>query len=328
MEQNSKDLCCTLGQGTMKEFGSMSGMLVFVLLAVLTLSGFLENLGFVFNLASQFRFQYVLGSIVCASLLLWNDRTRLAIAFVLLAFVNITCVAQMHHDFVYAGALQSHIATANASNRIRFVQLNANWRNENFDLIASYLKHSDPDILLIVELTPALCNRIRQQFPYYRFTAVNALASCNGIGLFSRMPLSDARLVDLGGDGRNEIVCRINSGSTGIQFIGTHLHGPHTKSGYRAQSAEFDAIRKYCAEVKEPLMVAGDFNSAPWISNFRRFRAALDLAPADGGALSRSTWPSEMPIAKIPLTSSHTRVPLPIIHRLIMLPLDHVLAGR
>lgn len=287
---------------------------------ILSLAGEFDNCSFVLDLAAQFRWQYLCIQLVLIANFVLHKRLLVALLVAILAVVNMLHVGPL---FAFNSR---EIEIASSLARLRVLQINTNARNLEFDQIMEYLGNCNPDVFLLLELNPQLTARIQKSLPAYRFSILRPMNNPSGIGLFSKIPLSDCRII--GFAGRPGLSCRLDVNSRSISLIGVHLTGPINHSGWVQQNRELDSIINECRHIPPPLILAGDFNSAPWTSQFQSLLSTLLLNDSRTGFGIQQTWPSDTPITKIPFTGRYQRIYLPFIHRALMLPIDHFLVSR
>lgn len=270
-----------------------------------------------FNLVAQFRWQYLCLQFLSVVLLALHKRLGMALFGLLIAVINVSLVIPL--------STLPNRETKLSTVKLRVVQLNANSRNLEFERIVIYLRNSSPDVFLVEELNPALTVKILHMLPEYRFNIANPSSNTHGIGLFSKIPILNGKIVNFAGDGRPGLSCSLDVAGHSVTFVGVHLATPVTQQGWDRQNSEFDCIASKCRRLPHPLILAGDFNSTSWTKRFQNLLTRLDLTDSRIGFGIQPTWPSDTPITKIPFTQTYQRLYLPVIHRMVMLPIDHFL---
>jgi len=184
---------------------------------------------------------------------------------------------------------------------IKIVQFNAWGRNPRGEAAAEWILAQSPDIIVLEEggaVRGALlaagyhrtCEGCGAAVFSKGFAVAKPLEREDPRGFLSAVTLTDER--------------------GPFTVMAVHRHWPTRFAQNAVQTAEFhEAVARY---PRERLIIAGDFNSAPW--SFARQREDRDL-----GLVRRTrhlfSWPAE----KI----SHNRLPAPFPY----LPIDHVYAG-
>jgi len=117
------------------------------LLAVVTAAGFLERVSWVFEPATVFRLQYVSLLLAAALIALALRQRYLVVAAITLACVNIAAIAPWQHG--------PRAAASSADPTLRIVAFNIKSGNHRYDQLAPLIARLRPDVLGLVELTPA-----------------------------------------------------------------------------------------------------------------------------------------------------------------------------
>ena len=184
---------------------------------------------------------------------------------------------------------------------IKIIQFNAWGRNPRGEAAAAWVLAQRPDIIVLEEggqLRGALL-----EAGYHR-----TCQGC-GAGVFSRgFPVIEPNVKE---DPRGFLsVVTLTDAQGPFTVMAVHRHWPTRFAQNAIQERDFyKVVAQY---PKDRLIIAGDFNSAPWSFARRREDQELGLLRRTRGLFS---WPAE----KI----SHNRVPAPFPY----LPIDHVYAG-
>ncbi len=160
------------------------------------------------------------------------------------------------------------------------------------DDAARALADTDADVLVMTEFTPhqqrLLDDAVGDEYPY---RIDEALDGTEGIGLWSRFPLTDTEiaLIDL----RRAVTATVNVGGAEIRVIGVHPIPPFSDVGQRHWKSSMDAIHEAGTAPGPPTVIVGDFNASRWHPVFRKGlldRGWTDAHEATGRGFSVS-WP-------------------------------------
>ena len=174
--------------------------------------------------------------------------------------------------------------------------------------VAEAVRAERPDVLALVELTPALAaaldeTDLRELLP---FRSLDPYPHPGGVGIYARSPLGAGRPIG----GTNLRCRRAEVGLDGhrVGVFAVHAFPPRPGTTGRWHD-DLEAVRVAAAGHAHPLVVLGDFNAT---ADHARFRALLDSRLRDahdarGRGLVR-TWPALGPLP-------------PLLH------LDHVLVS-
>ena len=186
----------------------------------------------------------------------------------------------------------------------RLLHLNLRYNNDRPERALSLIGRFQPDIVMLNEVSATWRPRIealRARYPYGIICP--APTRIGGVAILSRRPTAVG----------TEPTCRdrgafaaatINFGGTMLDVAAIHLGWPWPFG----QGWQIDTIAPILAAMREPALVAGDFNAAPWSHTVRRVAREGSLTIAGGIG---PTW-------------LHRDLP-GVLRRWIGLPIDHVM---
>jgi endonuclease/exonuclease/phosphatase (EEP) superfamily protein YafD len=156
-----------------------------------------------------------------------------------------------------------------------------------------------------MEYSDAVQQRIEPAFADYPHRLIRTSRLTMGLALFSRLPIEGAE-VHRGEETRIPVFeLRLRTDDGAFTFVGGHPWPPQLQWAGLHRS-QMEAITRVAAAAAPPLVVAGDFNAAPWSHTMR------ELAEH-----------SQVRLVRRGLDLTKTFYPLPGFG----LPLDHVLVS-
>ncbi len=185
---------------------------------------------------------------------------------------------------------------------LRLLSFNVLASNERGAEIADYMAQTGADVVFTMESNAVLpqLDRIATTFPFRAGCSPDG-QQCDTM-LFSRTPLTDIRVRQIGPFGRwRLVVARTNIDGQDVTLAATHLSKPYFDE---AASVELWQIRRALRDIEGPLVLAGDFNAAPWSETVYRFAADLDLIPPP---FYPATWPVRLGALGVPIDNMFTR---------------------
>jgi endonuclease/exonuclease/phosphatase (EEP) superfamily protein YafD len=194
--------------------------------------------------------------------------------------------------------LPLYVAAPAPSHGTDLVVMTANIRLGGADAASAVQAARDQrvDVLMIEELTPAAAARlnsagITRQFPYHLALPRD---SAGGTGLWSRLPLRDARAIP--GLTFAAVTAGITAGpqAAPVQLVALHIAGPYPNSSdWGRDMARLPGILRRIA-VAGRVLVGGDFNATPDVAQFRRLLTDGygDAADQAGSGLT-ATFPAD-----------------------------------
>ncbi len=202
-----------------------------------------------------------------------------------------------------------------ADRTLTLVNFNVFDRNrEDSSRIASALADSKADILVLTEAIH-LNSQIAELQKRYPYSAgcTELTNTCDTV-IFSTYPTSESTIRNLGPIFPNRFVStKITIGSDQITVVAIHLVKPYFDNHGRA---EVEHLVHMLDELPGPLLLAGDFNAAPWSRNIALLLSETQLL---AGPLPVATWPSRIGSLGIPIDHVFTRAPM-VLERVAALP--------
>lgn len=186
---------------------------------------------------------------------------------------------------------------------IRLLVYNLYHLNPDLDAVVAEVQRADADLVFLMEYSYAVQAQIETAFAAYPYRLIEPSRFTMGLALFSRIPFEAATV-------HRRETTRIPIYEVALQidgrpftFVGGHPWPPQPRWGqlHRNQMRDVTAV---AAQASGPLIVAGDFNAAPWSFVLR------DLAAQ-----------AEVGHVRPPFDWTKTWRPLPFFG----LPVDHIL---
>ena len=184
---------------------------------------------------------------------------------------------------------------------------NVSFANGEHALLSKRIAEENPDLVGLVEVTSAWLGRLellRADYPYHFEVPDERFA---GIAIYSRLPLADARVLDLGLTSTPAIAATVKTQDGEIELILAHPMSPVSAEFVDRRNEQILALANYIAASAKPVILAGDLNLTMWNDNYRPLEETGGLQNAREGHGVGPTWPSILPIG---------------------VPIDHILATR
>jgi len=184
---------------------------------------------------------------------------------------------------------------------MRLVSLNVHTENEQRGLVLKYLQNADADIILLMEVNADWMTALQP----LRITHPQVIAEPRddnfGMALFSRLPLTNSSVVEIGQAEVPSITTTIDLGGQQVFLLGTHPLPPGSAAYAGLRNEQLREIARLIRRSQLPALVAGDLNCTPWspyFSDLLRESGLKNLAPACG---LYGSWPAWLPLARIPI---------------------------
>jgi endonuclease/exonuclease/phosphatase (EEP) superfamily protein YafD len=227
---------------------------------------------------------------------------RRAILFALLVAVS---VAEGGYFIYRQQADRMALASAAGGPMLRVLSFNILGHNEsNGAAIADFIETSGADVAVVMESAP-LFPHLESLAQVFRGRAGCDLEATCDLMLLTREPLQEVAFQSLGPFWRNRLVtARTTVNGAEIGIVGVHMVKPYFDA---ASIGEAHRLRRVLDGFDGPLVVAGDFNAAPWSDNIEWLMRNAGLVPGPGYP---ATWPVELGPLGVPIDNVFTRAPL------------------
>lgn len=251
-----------------------------------TLAGFAGRWAWPFELASHFQVQYFWSLAVAGGVLVALRRYRLAVPPLALSLV---VLARIVPFYVPEGDREPGADAA----RLRILSFNVHTSNREHWQVCEYVRHKHPEIAVFYEVNAGWDRQLEQladDFPYHK-TWVDPEVATRGLAVYSRSPLWDAQLEDLGG-GNRAIVAEMLLESHPVTLIAAHTTSPKSPSRLKQRNDQLGRLAELCGARSEPVVLVGDLNVTPWSPEFGEFVHKAGLRQSRLGSGVQATWPS------------------------------------
>ncbi|ORE93927.1 endonuclease/exonuclease/phosphatase family protein [Aurantimonas sp. 22II-16-19i] len=202
-------------------------------------------------------------------------------------------------------ALSRASAPAGGGRALKLLQMNLRFNAATAPAI-EMIERLRPDVVTLEEMNRRWVDAIaplRERFPYTAFCGVGEVVG--GVAILSRIPFLPEDAVCRAEDGF--VARRLDLGDgSGLTVVAEHLVWPWPYH----QGRQVDRLGQTLSQLGKPLVIAGDFNAAPWSGTVRHYAERSGTQPVAGiGA----TWlTTDLPAALRPLVG---------------LPIDNVLVS-
>jgi endonuclease/exonuclease/phosphatase (EEP) superfamily protein YafD len=263
-----------------------------VIACVATVVGFFGRTSWFLDLFSHFRVQYFLGLLLLGVLLLVGRRRRTATVFLILASVNLAMVLPLYFGKPYK--------PTEASPAMRAMLLNVNTRRGDANRVKSVISDADPDILVLEEISASWMSDLAWLTNSYPHSLAQPREDNFGIGLFSKLPLAEAKVVYIGEAEVPSIIATVIAANTNLLVIATHPLPPGGRDYSRWRNDQLEKLPDY-VQSPLPTLLLGDLNVTPWNYHFRRLLTRTGLRDSAKGFGVQPTWPNYNPLLRIPI---------------------------
>jgi endonuclease/exonuclease/phosphatase (EEP) superfamily protein YafD len=182
---------------------------------------------------------------------------------------------------------------------VSVVSLNLLVRNHDYAAVRDYLRRSDADVLVLSELSPQWVTQLAVVLAGYPHSLARDQHGAWGLGVFSRYPLKDAEITDLGVDGSVNVAATLELPGGDVQLMGVHLVSPTLPGRAQRRNRQLVALadrlgppRVARDHARLPRLLLGDMNITPYSPYFGDLLARTGMTDAGRTAGMLGTWPT------------------------------------
>jgi len=280
------------------------------LAALLLLPGWLGLFGnwcWVLELLSHFRWQYLFVAAAVAVWAAWRRRRAVLVLALVTLLLNAALIAQL--------AWQPQLRNARLAPdfQLRVLSVNVLGSNTDSQAVIKEVLASDADVAVFIEVNDRWLRDLQSLEARYPFQIAEPRSDNFGIALFSRLPLADEEVLNLGSGQRPSIAATMTRAGRRLRIIGTHPPPPMSRQMASYRNEQLDLLAEYVERSAVPVILVGDLNATPWSAGLRTLTAgALGFRGLDPPW--RPTWRVRSPFA-IPIDHAMCTAPLLITRR-------------
>jgi endonuclease/exonuclease/phosphatase (EEP) superfamily protein YafD len=276
--------------------------------------------GWLADTLCNFQLAYALGFIPALAVLALRRRWRSLAAFApFAASVVLALWPYLAPDLAVTRVAAASSQTANApAQELRIAALNVWFRNPHPRIVRQWIADTDADIVVLSEITPELHRALAPALVGYPYQAMSQGETRADVLFASRVPLTFVPLADPdAGDYMVAAhVCPAQDRCAWV--IGAHVPSPVSPGRLMHRDRLLAEIGDLAAAHRgEPVIVAGDLNSTPWVPGFRTMVAQGGLADSARGHFIWPTWNTRLFVAQIPIDHVLVGGPVAVLDRAV-----------
>ena len=173
-------------------------------------------------------------------------------------------------------------AGATPGQYLRILHSNVLTSNRRYSDAISLVKAEQPDIAVFVEVSTSWARELAvlsEMFPY----SLQQQESENfGSAIYSKLPLENASVQGFSSQ-RKSLLADVKFQGKTISLILAHPSVPIKQYSFIDRNQQLAAIGEYAAQVKNPLIVVGDFNTTMWSPFYKNMVKTGKLRNARSG---------------------------------------------
>lgn len=240
--------------------------------------------------------------------LLANLRMQLTIALLVIAIalaycrcwksvaLQLLCIG-WHVSWFASGLPSASVGDTLAGRSLTLTTANVNSGNQSYADIEAEVLESDSDVVAIVELSDGLARHLSQEFlKRYPYAVTELQDSRNfGIGLYSKVPFQQSRVIGFGNDSVPSIAATMVHEGQPIHVLATHTLPPMGAYACQHRNRHLRLLAEHVWQHQQrvpdvPVVVLGDLNLTPWSPVFIDLLKDAQLTSAAAGRGWTPTW--------------------------------------
>lgn len=262
--------------------------------AVLSITGYLGEINLIFELSSHFKLQYLLVGL--STLIFFALARSKKIWLLVSAFCIVINLAEIVPWYFPAPAF----AGSTPGQYLRILHSNVLTNNRRYSDVISLVKAEQPDIAVFVEVSTSWARELAVLSEIFPYSSNQQESERFGSAIYSKLPLENASVQGFSSQ-RKSLLADVKFQGKTISLILTHPSVPIKQYSFIDRNQQLAAIGEYAAQVKNPLIVVGDFNTTMWSPFYKNMVKTAKLRNARSGFGILPTWPTFMPLVYIPI---------------------------
>ncbi|MEG3895651.1 MULTISPECIES: endonuclease/exonuclease/phosphatase family protein [unclassified Microcoleus] len=262
--------------------------------AILSIVGYLGEFNLFFELSSHFKLQYLLVGL--STLIFFALARSKKIWWLVSAFCIIINLAEIVPWYFPAPAF----AGATPGQNLRILHSNVLTNNRRYSEVISLVKAEQPDIAVFVEVSTVWAKELAVLSEIFPYSCQQQESDRFGSAIYSKLPLENASVKAFSSQ-RKSLLADVKFQGKVISMILVHPTVPVKQHSFIDRNQQLAAIGEYAAQVKNPLVVVGDFNTTMWSPFYKNMVKTGKLRNARSGRGILPTWPTFMPLLYIPI---------------------------
>lgn len=290
--------------------------LLTVSLCLITLTGFMGRVWWIFDLSSHFRLQYLILLVMCAMIGLLGNNYLLCILAGFGALVNFILILPLY----LAPRRPQDTAT-----RYRLLLSNVLGTNPHISATVNLIEKANPDIILLIEPTDTWLETILPHLANYPHRILVPRADNYGIALLSRHAFKRQETILLGPYQKPSIIASVDLEGKLLTLLGTHAQPPFNALDSAHRDQQIKEVVAYSNQFGKPALILGDFNATSWSAALRDVSKAGWKDSRVGFGIQAS-WPVANPLLRVPIDHIFTTPDVVVHNRRLGSPVgsDHL----
>jgi len=268
----------------------LTGTALTVLFSVATVfSGFHRYL----ELFSHFKVQYLAISIILCFVLLLLRYFKILLVM--------TIVAALNASFVLPWYVDRDNDVLGVTKTLKLMHSNVQTSNTEYHKLIDLVRNENPDILILQETSEQWLENLNDLNAVYPYVKTNPRDDNFGIALFSKLPFETVEETRWGPSDLPSLHAKVRVSDQIVSIITTHPLPPTGADYYWSRNLQLIDVADAVRLIDDPIILIGDLNITMWSGDYHQLETDTGLVNARNGFGILPTWPTFLPVAKIPI---------------------------
>ncbi|MCK5717892.1 MAG: endonuclease/exonuclease/phosphatase family protein [Thiomargarita sp.] len=258
----------------------------FILL--LSLTGYLGTVHWIFELTAHFKGQYFALSLFFSIILLLTREWKWAGVGMLSLFLNALVVLPWYF---------SETQTIVPNQALKLLHANVNVNNYDYAAFMQLVQSEQPDIVIVQEIDVTWVRALKileEGFPYQLITKARGIF---GSVILSRFPFETQNALLLGSRHIESLFITLRFSHKTLSLLATHPLPPINSDTFKKRNHQLFAVNALLEHYSIPKILIGDLNISMWSPFYQK----LNLHNARQGFGILPTWPTFLPFMMLPI---------------------------
>ena len=172
--------------------------------------------------------------------------------------------------------------------------------NVQHDRVIADLIEANPDVIAVLELTPALDQKLRQDLPTYSHVMASSKNDGNfGVGVYSKYPLAQSEFFEsveaIESIAVTVVVDQVGGTIQKFRLFVTHPLPPMNAALFEKRNRQLEDVADRIHEFRQrasgiPIVLLGDLNLTPWSPWFLELQSRSGLVRGNSNFTLEPTW--------------------------------------
>ncbi len=247
------------------------------------------------DIFSHFKLQYVILLLIVllpASLFLIKKR--------IFAIVLVFLLLVWNSSFIVPLYLQDSNLIETSGKSLSVLSMNLLASNTNYTEALELIREKDPDILVVLELSPQWENQLQELNSQFPFRQMYTQKNNFGIGILSKIPLVSS-VTDFGKNFPPSILGELEFNGQPVFILATHPVPPVSQDMFNFRNDQLKEIGKLSKLRNENFILVGDLNTSSYSKHFQELLENGNFKDSRKGFGIASTWPTDYHILRTTL---------------------------